>query len=119
LIVRVLTAQVKPGRVGHFNALIRQQLPILKSHKGLVYTKLARRLTPDGGEEVMLFEEWRDADSLYGWAGSDISRPRLLPGAEELLVDVRIDHYESLDVVPDDFVDDAPSFEGLGRIGSG
>jgi len=43
---------------------MRQQLPILRDHSGLVYVKLARRLEPDGGEEVILFEEWRDATSL-------------------------------------------------------
>jgi len=103
LIVRVLRANVKPGRVGHFNSLMRQQLPILKEHSGLVYVKLARRLQPDGGEEVILFEEWRDATALYGWAGDDISRPRLLPGSEDLLLELSVTHYESLDVVPSDF----------------
>ena len=82
---------------------MRQQLPILKDYSGLVYVKLARRLEPDGGEEVILFEEWRDATSLYGWAGDDISRPRLLPGSEDLLLDLSVTHYESLDVVPSDF----------------
>jgi hypothetical protein len=99
----VLRANVKPGRVGHFNALMRQQLPILRGHSGLVYVKLARRLEPDGGEEVILFEEWRDATSLYGWAGDDISRPRLLPGSEELLLELSVTHYESLDMVPADY----------------
>jgi heme-degrading monooxygenase HmoA len=98
VIVRVLTARVKPGRVSHFNALIRQQLPILREQPGLVYVKLARRLEPDGGEEVVLFEEWRDPDSLYGWAGSDISKPHLLPGAEDSLLELSVTHYESLDI---------------------
>jgi hypothetical protein len=114
LIVRVLRASVKPGRVGHFNALMRQQLPILKDHSGLVYVKLARRLEPDGGEEVILFEEWRDATSLYGWAGNDISRPRLLPGSEDLLLDLSVTHYESLDVVPSDF--DVPEADDADRV---
>lgn len=100
MIVRVLRASVKPGRVGHFNALMRQQLPVLRDHDGLVYVKLARRLEPDGGEEVILFEEWRDATALYGWAGDDISRPRLLPGSEDLLLGLNVTHYESLDVMP-------------------
>jgi antibiotic biosynthesis monooxygenase (ABM) superfamily enzyme len=107
LIVRVLSARVKPGRVGQFNALMREQLPILREYPGLVYVKLARRLEPDGGEEVVLIEEWRDPESLYGWAGADISRPRLLPGSEESLIDVTVTHYESLDVQPEDFQRDA------------
>lgn len=100
MIVRVLRASVKPGRVGHFNALMRQQLPILRGHEGLVYVKLARRLELDGGEEVILFEEWRDATAVYGWAGDDITRPRLLPGSEDLLLGLSVTHYESLDVMP-------------------
>lgn len=106
MIVRVLTARVKPGRVGQFNALMREQLPIMREHSGLIYVKLARRLEPDGGEEVVLIEEWRDPESLYGWAGADISRPRLMPGSEESLIDVIVTHYESLDVTPDDFLRD-------------
>jgi heme-degrading monooxygenase HmoA len=114
LIVRVLRASVKPGRVGHFNALMREQLPILRDYSGLVYVKLARRLEPDGGEEVILFEEWRDATSLYGWAGEDISKPRLLPGSEDLLLDLSVTHYESLDVVPSDF--ETPDADDGNRI---
>jgi len=100
VIVRILTAQVKPGRVSHFNAVIRQQLPILREQAGLVYVKLARRLEADGGEIVILFEEWRDPDSVYAWAGPDLSRPRLPEGAEESLVDLQVVHYESLDMNP-------------------
>jgi heme-degrading monooxygenase HmoA len=98
LIVRILRARVKAGRVGQFNALVRRQLPILREQPGLVYVKLARRLEADGGEEAILFEEWRDPDSLYAWAGRDISRPRLLAGSDEDLAEVEVIHYESLDV---------------------
>jgi len=101
VIVRVLTARVKPGRASQFNALIRQQLPIMREQPGLVYVKLARRLEPDGGEEVILFEEWRDSDAVYSWAGGNLIRPRLLPGAEEELLDVTVVHYEALDLTPE------------------
>jgi len=53
-------------------------------------------------EELVLFEEWRDVDAMLVWTGTDISRPRLLPGAESLIDDLRITHYEALDI-------DAPS----------
>jgi len=101
VIVRVLTARVKPGRASQFNALIRQQLPIMREQPGLLYVKLARRLERDGGEEVILFEEWRDAESVYHWAGGNLVRPRLLPGAEEELLDVQVVHYEALDLSPE------------------
>jgi heme-degrading monooxygenase HmoA len=97
VIVRVLTARVRPGRASHFNALIRAQQEILREQPGLVYIKLARRLEVDGSEEVVLFEEWRDPQSLYAWAGGDLARPRLPPGWEEEVFGVDVTHYEALD----------------------
>ena len=100
MIVRVLTATVKTESAGTFNALMRQQLPVLREYPGLRYVKLARRIR-GREEEVMLFEEWRDATALYAWAGPELTKPRLMPGAESLVTDLRIDHYEALDLDPD------------------
>ncbi|HET7168020.1 MAG TPA: antibiotic biosynthesis monooxygenase [Candidatus Limnocylindrales bacterium] len=97
MIVRVLTAKVAMDRSGELHDLLREQLPILRRHDGLVYVKLARRLM-GRTEEVVLIEEWRDPAAMYVWTGPDIHRPRLLPGTEELLDELRITHYESLDV---------------------
>jgi len=99
MIVRILTATVKADRAATFNSLLRTQLPVLKEYPGLRYVKLARRIT-GGEEQVVLIEEWRDTASLYGWAGPEISRPRLLPGAEELVTDLQVTHYEALDIDP-------------------
>ena len=99
MIVRLLMATVKADRAGPFNALMRSQLPILRRHPGLVHVKLARRITGEV-EEVMLFEEWRDTASLYRWAGPEVSRPRLVPGAEDLVTEVSVVHYEALDIEP-------------------
>ena len=101
MILRVLTATVRQERAGTFNELMRQQLPILREHPGLVYVKLARRLQ-GADEEVILVEEWRDTASLYGWTGPELLKPRLLPGAEDLVTDLRVLHYEALDIEPDD-----------------
>ena len=101
VIVRVLTATVKTESAGTFNVLMRQQLPILREFPGLRYVKLARRIR-GAEEEVMLFEEWRDAAALYAWAGPELTKPRLLPGAERLVTDLRIAHYEALDIDPED-----------------
>ena len=105
MIVRILTATVKSERAGSFNALLRTQVPLLKEQPGLRYVKLARRIR-SGDEEVLLIEEWRDAASLYAWVGPELSRARLLPGAEELISDLRIAHYEALDMTPDEIRDD-------------
>jgi antibiotic biosynthesis monooxygenase (ABM) superfamily enzyme len=100
MIVRVLTATLKPERAGLFNELMRTQLPILREYPGLRYAKVSRRIL-GSEQEVLLFEEWHDTASLYAWAGPDLERPRLLPGAEDLVLDLRVAHYEALDVDPD------------------
>ncbi len=100
MIVRVLTARVAQHNAGRFEELLRQQLPRMRAYDGLVYLKLARQAN-GAFEEVLLFEEWRDATALYAWAGEELAKPRLLPGAEQLAEDVRVTHYEALDVDPD------------------
>jgi quinol monooxygenase YgiN len=102
MIVRVVTARVSNDRAGSFTALMRAQLPILRQHPGLIYVKLARRIDGDV-EEVMLYEEWKDTASLYGWTGPQLTRARMMPSAEELVSEVDIRHYEALDVDPATF----------------
>jgi quinol monooxygenase YgiN len=100
VIVRVLTARVAQHNACRFEDLLRQQRPKMREYDGLLYVKLARQAN-GGFEEVLLFEEWRDAAALYHWAGDELSKPRLMPGAEEMAEDVRVTHYEALDVDPD------------------
>jgi hypothetical protein len=100
VIVRVLTARVPSRNAARFADLLRLQLPRMRESEGLVYVKLARQVHA-AHEEILLFEEWRDAAALYGWAGPAIEKPRLLPGAELLVENVSVTHYEALDVAPD------------------
>ena len=97
MIVRVVTARVRSERAAAFNSILRQQLPILREQPGIVYIKLVRQVDTEG-ENVLLFEEWRDTASLYAWAGPHITKARLLPGAEELVEHLEVNHYEALDV---------------------
>jgi len=101
MIVRVVTAKVSVQQAGSLHVLMRRQLPILRAHDGLRYVKLARRLVGDH-EEIVLIEEWRDAAAMYAWTGPDLDRVRLMPGAERLLDDVTVTHYEALDMDPED-----------------
>jgi hypothetical protein len=101
MIVRVLTARVPAKSAAQFESLLREQLPKMREHDGLIYLKLARQVKLDY-EDVLLFEEWRDAKSLYEWAGPRLLRPRLFPGAERLVERVEVTHYEALDVDPDE-----------------
>jgi heme-degrading monooxygenase HmoA len=100
MIVRILTARVPDRNAADFERVLRAQLPLMREHEGLVYVKLARQSHRDY-DDVLLFEEWRDAKSLYAWAGTNISRSRLLPGAEGLAESVSVTHFEALDVDPD------------------
>jgi heme-degrading monooxygenase HmoA len=97
LIVRILTARVRANKVGAFDALFRRQVDLLRQQPGLEYVKLARRVMPDGGEEALLFEEWMDAASMYAWVGPNLEEPRLVPGARQLIDELRVAHYEALD----------------------
>ena len=102
MIVRVLAARVSEQNAGEFNNLLRKQLDELRGQPGLVYAKLARRLSADGAEEVMLFEEWRTPDDLWAWTGGRLNVPRLLPGTEMLIDQLTIAHYEALDMDMDE-----------------
>jgi hypothetical protein len=106
--------------VGQFNVAMRRQLAIMRDQPGLVYVKLARRLEVGGGELVLLFEEWRDPDSVYAWAGDDLSRPRLLPAAADAAAEITVTHYEALDAgLEEDLVGGGSATGGEGVPGGG
>ena len=111
MIVRVLTARVPAKNAGAFEQLLRDQLPKMREHEGLVYVKLARQVKLEY-EDVLLFEEWRDAKSLYEWAGPRLLAPRLFAGAENLLERVEVTHYEALDIDPEELIELASSGAG-------
>jgi hypothetical protein len=79
--------------------------------------KLARRLQPDGSEEVLLFEEWLSTADVYRWVGPNLGETRLVPGARELIESVVVTHYEALDrevVTPATFAAAPPEVDGAG-----
>jgi heme-degrading monooxygenase HmoA len=102
VILRILTARVRRENVAQFNDLLRAQLSELREQPGLVYAKLARRLDENEGEEVLLVEEWRTPPDLFEWTRGRLTKPRLLPGTEDLVENLNISHYEALDLSPDD-----------------
>jgi len=114
MIVRILTARVPNRHAADFERVLRAQLPVMREHEGLVYVKLARQ-SHRTYDDVLLFEEWRDAQSLYAWAGANIAKPRLLPGAEGLAESVMVTHFEALDIDPDAVFATAPPSAATGR----
>jgi len=113
VILRILTARVRRENVGQFNDLLRAQLSELREQPGLVYAKLARRLDENEGEEVLLVEEWRTPPDLFAWTRGRLTKPRLLPGTEDVVDDLTISHYEALDLTPDDL-----ALRVLGNVGA-
>jgi heme-degrading monooxygenase HmoA len=105
MIVRIVSIRMKPGHEGLFHSSLRSELEILREQPGLIYDKAARRLLEDGGEEVVLMEEWATSADLHAWAGPDLLRPRLLPDVEQRLADVTeavsVTHFEAIDLAPD------------------
>jgi heme-degrading monooxygenase HmoA len=123
MILRVLTAQVEKRNIAQFNDLLRAQLVELRTQPGLLYVKLARRLVDEGGEEVVLIEEWRTPADLFEWTGGRLTQPRLLPGTEDLVATLVITHYEALDLSPEDLrsriFGDGSSGDALGGSSTG
>ena len=101
MIVRVLTATLKADQAGQFNELMRTQLPLLRDYPGLRYAKLARRIPrwPAGGVPLRGMEGHGVAVRLGG------PRPRAAAAPagrrRDLVLDLRVAHYEALDVDPE------------------
>ena len=88
--------------MSQFNHLLRGKLDVLREQPGLVYAKLARRLSDEGDEEVVLFEEWATPADLWAWTGGHLTEPKLLPETDALIEELTISHYEALDVPVED-----------------
>lgn len=97
MIVRVLRARIRASRVAAFDAVFRSQVALIRQQPGIKYVKFARRIHPDGSEDAVLFEEWRDSASMYAWVGPDLTEPRLVPGVRALVDRLEVEHYETLD----------------------
>ena len=122
MILRVLTARVPNENIGRFNELLRAQLKELHEQPGLLYAKLARRLSDDYTEEVVLIEEWSTTADLFEWTHGQLTAARLLPGTEALVENVVVTHYEALDVSPEDLqrrVLGTDAFVAVGRPTAG
>lgn len=102
MLVRVLTAHVAPDNVGEANTRMRPLLADLLAQRGLEYAKLARRLLPDGSQEMLLVEEWRTPADLFAWTGGQLQQAHLPHDLRGLVTNLTITMYESLDRLPEE-----------------
>jgi len=110
VIVRILTARVRDRDAASLEALLRQQVIEMREHDGLRYVKLARQVHA-GYEDVLMFEEWRDAEALHAWAGLSLGSARLPPEARAIVENLEVTHYEAFDLmmrVPEEGGGEAP-----------
>ena len=116
LIVRVLKGRVNPDQVAAFRAQAQVVVQDLREHDGLVHTEVARQVSSDGGEEVILVSVWRDLAAIYGWLGVTnlLDSPMTNHGEPNLLDHFDVQHYEVLEsaelgeATPDDMSWAAP-----------
>jgi heme-degrading monooxygenase HmoA len=78
----------------------RQVLPDLKRVPGFLGAELGRRETGEAIEFVVL-TRWRDRAAIEGFAGRDIDRAVVEPGAVAALIDfdATVRHYDVIEAV--------------------
>jgi heme-degrading monooxygenase HmoA len=81
----------------HFRSRVA---PELKALSGFLSAELCRRVTGDSVEFVVL-SRWRSLDAIRAFAGDDIGRAVVEPGAIAALegFDESVRHYEEIDTV--------------------
>jgi heme-degrading monooxygenase HmoA len=80
VIVRVLTLRVATRSAARVERELRDDLRAMSGQSGLLHVRVARQ-RQDGHETLMVFQDWADANGLYGWIGNDARQLRV--GARE------------------------------------
>jgi heme-degrading monooxygenase HmoA len=88
-------ASAAAGYPEHFRAKV---LPVLRQTKGFVGAQLGRRELGDTVEFLVL-TRWTSLDAVRAFAGADVDRAVLEPGALAVLTDydLHVQHYEVLE----------------------
>lgn len=94
MIMRVLRARVKPGKLRDYQRLCEEKsFPHLRATPGLVALHMGAPLVshPDGFVVVTV---WRDLDALVAFAGEQWREVVVLPGEAELVEEMIVEHYD-------------------------
>jgi len=85
------------GYVGHFREKV---LPELRRVDGFIGVSLLRAAHP-GGVEFFVLTRWRSIEAIRAFAGDEITRAVVEPGAVAALIDfdATVTHYEVLDEI--------------------
>jgi heme-degrading monooxygenase HmoA len=87
----------KQGYVAHFRSKV---LPELRHIDGFLGASLLRAPHP-GGVEFLVLTSWRSMDAIRAFAGDEVSRAVVEPGAVAALVDfdATVTHYEVVEEI--------------------
>jgi heme-degrading monooxygenase HmoA len=83
----------------HFRTKV---LPELAHTMGFLGAHLGKRRIDDGMIEFLVLTRWRSMEAVQGFAGGDVAKAVVEPGAVAALVDfdARVQHYEVLEDAP-------------------
>jgi hypothetical protein len=99
MIIRVFRARPKRGAAADELARIAEEItiPFVEAKPGLVACFTGRGVG-ETGEELTMITVWEDLDALRNMTGDDWESP-VIPDerAEELIAEVFLHHYESID----------------------
>jgi heme-degrading monooxygenase HmoA len=97
MIIRIFRAIVHDGKQDEFeNFFLTQAIPHVKSQKGLISLSIG---TPfhTSPNEFMMIMIWKDLDSIKSFAGENWQNAVILEDERDLLKEVFVHHYESVD----------------------
>jgi heme-degrading monooxygenase HmoA len=101
MVIREWRGRADPARGDAYPAHFRDNvLPELRGLPGFVGAHLARREL-GGRLEFVVLTRWRSLDAIRAFAGADIGKAVVEPGAIAALIDfdTRVQHYEVLESV--------------------
>jgi heme-degrading monooxygenase HmoA len=99
MIIREWRGRASPSNAEAYPAYFRTHvLPELRHVRGFLGAELARRQVGDTIEFLVL-TRWQAIDAIQGFAGSDIAKAVVEPGAAQALLDFdrSVQHYEVIE----------------------
>lgn len=101
MVIREWRGRAEVGNEAAYAAHFRREVaPSLRGVRGFLGASLSRREV-DGVVEFLVLTRWESMEAIRGFAGDDVERAVVAPGAAAALreFDATVRHYEVVDVV--------------------
>ncbi len=93
MLIRVFRARVRPGKQEEFERLVKETIPTVRKHKGVLAVYAGRPIGSNSNEFTFV-SVWRDLSDLKAFAGNDWDKAVMLPSELPLLEETFIHHFE-------------------------